>query len=276
MTTDRLAGKVAWVTGSSRGIGRVVANHLASLGAQVAIHGTTPTSTRAFNEANSLKEVAEEIASANDADVFSVHGDLTDQETVDNNYREIVDHFGPVDILINNAGGDIGNLGTSGPNAGKPIVNDAINVSLDDVRIILERNLMTCILVSKAVVPGMMERKSGWVVTIGSIAGLSGHPSEVVYSTAKAAVHEYTKCLASQMRPYGVRANVIAPGEILTPRFVASRPTNEDRKVYEGALTRYGWPEEVAKTVEFLVTADSSYISGQVLRVDGGAQIFPA
>lgn len=276
MTTDRLAGKVAWVTGSSRGIGRVVANHLASLGAHVAIHGTTPTSTRAFNEANSLKEVAEEIASANDADVFSVHGDLTDQETVDNNYREIVDHFGPVDILINNAGGDIGNLGTSGPNAGKPIVNDAINVSLDDVRIILERNLMTCILVSKAVVPGMMERKSGWVVTIGSIAGLSGHPSEVVYSTAKAAVHEYTKCLASQMRPYGVRANVIAPGEILTPRFVASRPTNEDRKVYEGALTRYGWPEEVAKTVEFLVTADSSYISGQVLRVDGGAQIFPA
>lgn len=276
MTTDRLAGKVAWVTGSSRGIGRVVANHLASLGAQVAIHGTTPTSTRAFNEANSLKEVAEEIAGANDADVFSVHGDLTDQETVDNNYREIVDHFGPVDILINNAGGDIGNLGTSGPNAGKPIVNDAINVSLDDVRIILERNLMTCILVSKAVVPGMMERKSGWVVTIGSIAGLSGHPSEVVYSTAKAAVHEYTKCLASQMRPYGVRANVIAPGEILTPRFVASRPTNEDRKVYEGALTRYGWPEEVAKTVEFLVTADSSYISGQVLRVDGGAQIFPA
>ena len=276
MTTDRLAGKVAWVTGSSRGIGRVVANHLASLGAQVAIHGTTPTSTRAFNEANSLKEVAEEIASANDADVFSVHGDLTDQETVDNNYREIVDHFGPVDILINNAGGDIGNLGTSGPNAGKPIVNDAINVSLDDVRIILERNLMTCILVSNAVVPGMMERKSGWVVTIGSIAGLSGHPSEVVYSTAKAAVHEYTKCLASQMRPYGVRANVIAPGEILTPRFVASRPTNEDRKVYEGALTRYGWPEEVAKTVEFLVTADSSYISGQVLRVDGGAQIFPA
>ena len=276
MTTDRLAGKVAWVTGSSRGIGRVVANHLASLGAQVAIHGTTPTSTRAFNEANSLKEVAEEIATANDADVFSVHGDLTDQETVDNNYREIVDHFGPVDILINNAGGDIGNLGTSGPNAGKPIVNDAINVSLDDVRIILERNLMTCILVSKAVVPGMMERKSGWVVTIGSIAGLSGHPSEVVYSTAKAAVHEYTKCLASQMRPYGVRANVIAPGEIITPRFVASRPTNEDRKVYEGALTRYGWPEEVAKTVEFLVTADSSYISGQVLRVDGGAQIFPA
>ena len=272
----RLNGKVAWVTGSSRGIGRVVADHLASLGAKVAVHGTTPTSTRAFEEANSLQEVADEIAKAHGADVLAVHGDLTNPATVQDNFREIVDRFGQVDILINNAGGDIGNLGTSGPNAGKPLVNDAIDVSLDDVRTILERNLMTCILVCKAAVPGMMERKSGWIVTIGSIAGLAGHRSEVVYGTAKAAVHEYTKCLASQMRPYGVYANIIAPGEIITPRFVASRPTRDERKVTEGPLTRYGWPEEVAKTVEFLVTSDSSYISGQVLRVDGGAQLFPA
>lgn len=122
----------------------------------------------------------------------------------------------------------------------------------------------------------MMERNSGWIVTIGSIAGLGGHGSEVIYGTAKAAVHEYTRCLAAQMRPHGVYANVIAPGEIITARFVASRPTRDERKVHEGALTRYGWPEEVAKTVEFLVTEDSSYITGQVLRIDGGAQLFPA
>ena len=117
---------------------------------------------------------------------------------------------------------------------------------------------MTCILVVKAVASGMMERNSGWIVTIGSIAGLSGHRSEVVYSTAKAAVHDYTKCLAAQLRPYGVYANVLAPGEIITPRFVASRPTNEERKVHSGSLTRYGWPMEVAKAVEFFVTTDSS------------------
>lgn len=276
MADKRLEGKIAWVTGSSRGIGRVVASHLADLGAKVAIHGTTPVSTRAFNEAESLAAVAEEISSAYGAEVVAVHGDLTDPEVVAGNYQEIIEKLGPVDILINNAGGDIGSTGTSGPNAGKPIVNDAIEVSLDDVRTIIERNLTTCILVCKAAVPSMMERQQGWVVTIGSIAGLTGHRSEVAYGTAKAAVHEYTKCLAAQMRPYGVYANVIAPGEIITPRFVASRPTREERKVTEGALTRYGWPMEVAKAVEFFVTADSSYVSGQVLRVDGGAQLFPA
>ena len=272
----RLEGKVAWVTGSSRGIGRVVAQHLADLGARVAIHGTTPTSTRAFNEADSLAQVAKEIGSSSGSNVHAVHGDLTDVDVVNANHEEIFAELGPVDILINNAGGDIGSSGTSGENAGKPLTNDAIEVSLEDVRTILERNLMTCILVCKAAVPGMMERKQGWVVSIGSIAGLSGHRSEVTYGTAKAAMHEYTRCLAAQMRPYGVYANVVAPGEIITPRFVASRPTRDDRKVESGPLTRYGWPTEVAKAVEFLVTSDSSYVSGQVLRVDGGAQLFPA
>ena len=272
----RLAGKVAWVTGSSRGIGRVVADHLAGLGAKVAVHGTTPVSTRAFNEADSLESVASAIAEANDADVLAVHGDLTDDATVKSLAAEIRERFGRIDILINNAGGDIGSQGTSGAKAGKPVENDAVNVSLEDVRTVLDRNLMTCILVCREVVPEMMERASGWVVTIGSIAGLGGHRSEVVYGTAKAAVHEYTRCLAAQLRPYGVYANVIAPGEIITARFEASRPTRDERKVHEGALTRYGWPDEVAKAVEFLVTPDSSYISGQILRIDGGAQLFPA
>ena len=276
MSKERLAGKVAWVTGSSRGIGRVVATHLAGLGAKVAIHGTTPTSTQAFNEANSLEAVAADIVEETGAEVLAVHGDLTDPDVVNGNYEEITNKLGVVDILINNAGGDIGSTGTSGPNAGKPITNDAIEVSLEDVHTILDRNLMTCILVCKAAVPAMMERNLGWVVTIGSIAGLSGHRSEVIYGTAKAAVHEYTRCLAAQMRPYGVYANVIAPGEIITPRFEASRPTRDERKVETGALTRYGWPQEVAKTVEFLVTSDSSYVTGQVLRVDGGAQIYPS
>ena len=272
----RLAGKVAWVTGSSRGIGRVVADHLASLGADVIVHGTTAVSTRAFNEADSLAAVAAEIEKAHGGDVFAVHGDLTSEQVVADLTAQIRDRFGRIDILINNAGGDIGSQGTSGERAGKPVVNDAIEVSMDDVRTVLERNLMTCILVCREVVPEMMQRNSGWIVTIGSIAGLSGHRSEVIYGTAKAAVHEYTRCLAAQLRPHGVYANVIAPGEIITARFVASRPTRDERKVHEGALTRYGWPEEVARCVEFLVTEDSSYITGQIFRIDGGAQLYPA
>ena len=272
----RLAGKVAWVTGSSRGIGRVVADHLAGLGARVVVHGTTPHSTRAFNEAESLDAVASAIAEAHGADVLAVHGDLTSEDTVREICASIRDRFGRIDILVNNAGGDIGAQGAMGEKAGKPVVNDALGVSVADVRTVLERNLLTCILVCREVAPEMMARGRGWIVTIGSIAGLGGHRSEVIYGTAKAAVHEYTRCLAAQLRPHGVYANVIAPGEIITARFVASRPTREERKTREGALTRYGWPEEVARTVEFLVTPDSSYISGQVLRVDGGAQLFPA
>ena len=276
MGEQRLAGKVAWVTGSSRGIGRVVADHLAALGAKVAIHGTTPTSTRAFDEAESLAAVAAEIGDAHGAEVAAVHGDLADPAVVADAVAQIRDQLGDIDILVNNAGGDIGAQGTSGERAGKPVENDALAVSLDDVRTVLERNLMTCVLVCREVVPAMVRRERGWIVTVGSIAGLSGHRSEVIYGTAKAAVHEYTRCLAAQMRPHGVYANVIAPGEIITPRFVASRPTREERKVREGALTRYGWPEEVARCVEFLVTEDSSYITGQVFRIDGGAQLFPA
>ncbi|MDA1298840.1 MAG: SDR family oxidoreductase [Proteobacteria bacterium] len=274
--SKRLDGKVAWVTGSSRGIGRVVASHLASLGASVAIHGTTPTSTRQLGEADSLDAVAKAIADEHGTDVLAVHGDLTAEDVVAGNVADIRARFGKIDILINNAGGDIGSKGVTAERAGKPIVNDAIEIPMHEVQTIVDRNLRTCILVTRAVVPEMMERKQGWVVTIGSIAGLSGHPSEVSYSVAKAAVHEYTRCLAAQMRPYGVYANVIAPGEIIVPRFEASRPTRDERKVRDGALTRYGWPEEIARVVEFFVTSDSSYISGQVLRVDGGAQLWPA
>ena len=274
--SKRLAGKVAWVTGSSRGIGRAVAAHLAELGADVAIHGTTPTSTQAFDEAESLDTVAKEIANDTGANVLAVHGDLTDPDVVENHVDSIRSHFGHIDILVNNAGGDIGTQGVTGENAGKPVANDAINVSLEDIRTVLDRNLMTCILPCREVAPEMVERKQGWIVNIGSIAGLSGHAREVVYGVSKAAVHEYTRCLAAQLRPDGVYVNAIAPGEIITARFVASRPTNEDRKVHDGALTRYGWPDEIARTVEFFVTNNSSYITGQILRVDGGAQLFPS
>ena len=276
MSERRLEGKTAWVTGSSRGIGRVIADHLASLGAKVAVHGTTPTSTRAFNEADSLEAVAKEIAGAHGSVVLPVSGDLTDADVVKGIGDQIRQEFGQIDILVNCAGGDIGAAGVTGENGGKPLSNEAVFIDLADVRSILDRNLMTCILCCRDVVPAMIDRKSGWVVNIGSIAGLSGAPWLSIYATAKAAVHEYTRCLAAQLRPVNVRANVIAPGGIITPRFEATRPVLESWKVKDGTQERFGWPMEIAKAVEFLVTEDSSYITGQVLRVDGGLQLWPA
>ena len=276
MSEKRLEDKVAWVTGSSRGIGRVIADHLAGLGAKVAVHGTTPTSTRAFNEADSLEAVAETIAAAHGGVVLPVSGDLTDAATVKRVTDQIRQEFGQIDILVNCAGGDIGAKGTMGENAGKPLINDAVFVALEDVRTILDRNVMTCILCCREVVPDMIARKAGWIVNIGSIAGLGGHPGEAIYSTAKAAVHEYTRCLAAQLRPDNVYANAVAPGPIITARFEASRPINQAMKLTDGTLQRYGWPMEIARAVEFFVTQDSSYVTGQVLRVDGGIQLWPA
>src|SRR5215472_2818050 len=107
-----LSGQVAWVTGSSRGLGRAIAAHLASLGAQVVVHGTTPTSTRAFDEADSLEAVAAEIASSHDVQTLAVHGDLSDPSTVDRLLGEIHSRFERIDILVHAAGGDIGAAGT--------------------------------------------------------------------------------------------------------------------------------------------------------------------
>jgi NAD(P)-dependent dehydrogenase (short-subunit alcohol dehydrogenase family) len=276
MKEKRLSGKIAWVTGSSRGIGRVIADHLSDLGAKVAVHGTSPTSTRAFNEADSLTAVAEAIAAAHGNTVLPVCGDLTDEATVKLVAEKIRKEFGRIDILVNCAGGDIGAQGTMGENAGKPKVNDAVFIAVKDIRTVLDRNLMTCILCCREVAPEMIARKEGWIVNIGSISGLSGHMQEAIYSTAKAAVHEYTRCLAAQLRLDNIRVNAVAPGPIITPRFEASRPIDKSRKLTDGTLERYGWPIEIAKAVEFLVTPDSSYVTGQVIRVDGGSQLFPA
>src|SRR4051794_29852376 len=155
---EALAGQGAWVTGSSRGIGRVIAAHLASMGGRVAVHGMSPTSTRAFDEGDSLESVARSIAVESGADVLAVHGDLADAPVVDRIVGEIHAGLGPIDILVACAGGDIGAAGTGGPNAGKPEPNDAVFISLADVHAVLDRNLLSCILVCRAVAPEMMRR----------------------------------------------------------------------------------------------------------------------
>lgn len=271
-----LAGRMAWVTGSSRGIGRVVAEHLASLGACVAIHGTTPASPRQLGEGGSLADEADKIARAHGVEVLPVHGDLTDPLAVTRIVSEIHAAFDRIDILVTVAGGDIGRRGVEAPNAGKPERNDAVGVSFEDYRVVLDRNLTTCFLCCKEVAPEMMARKAGRIITFGSMSALKGIPQSVVYSAAKAAVQQYTRCLAVQLRPYNITANCIAPGDILTARWKASRPVDPSLDLRDGTLERYGQPIEIARVVGFIASDAASYITGQVLRVDGGTQCWPA
>src|SRR5687768_2323443 len=129
-----LAGRTAWVTGSSRGIGRVIAAHLANLGCAVAVHGTTATSSRAFGEADSLAAVGQAIADEHGVAVVAVHGNVADEAEVARMATGIRAELGRIDILVNCAGGDIGAAGTGGPNGGKPDPNDAVFIPMDDVR----------------------------------------------------------------------------------------------------------------------------------------------
>jgi 3-oxoacyl-[acyl-carrier protein] reductase len=249
---------------------------LARCGANVVLHGSSATTPKLQGAGESLSAIASEIETVHGVETLHVCGDLTQSATVKALVSQIHERFGKIDILINNAGGDIGSKGVEAPKAGKPEHNDAVFINEEDLHIILNRNLMTCIHACREVAPEMIARKQGWIVNVGSIAGLAGNAESAIYATAKAAVHEYTRCLAAMLRPYGIHANVVAPGETVTERFKASRPIEDDKLSMTGSLERYGWPLEVAKTVEFLASSASSYITGQVIRVDGGRQIWPA
>lgn len=276
MDAKPLAGQAAWVTGSSRGLGRVIARRLAELGAAVAVHGTSATSARAFGEASSLEAVAREIAETTGARVVPVWGDLTDAAAVAEAVAAVRAALGRIDILVANAGGDIGVAGALGPRGGKPEPNDAVFIPVAEVRAVLDRNLLSCILTCRAVAPEMMARRAGRIVTVGSVAGLHGRAEGAIYATAKAAVHAYTRCLAVQLRPYNVTVNCVAPGGTLTARFVATGQADPEVLARGETLEGYGRPEHVARAVEFFVTEGGRHVSGQVLRVDGGAQTWPA
>lgn len=271
-----MQGKVAWVTGSSRGIGLAVARRLANSGATVIIHGSTHDSPGAFGDPTTLEDLAAGIAADSGSTVGWVAGDLTDADVAARLHDEIAAAHGSPDVLVTAAGGDIGSAGVRAAHAGKVIVDlDAIGLPDAEVRTILERNFLTCVNACKVAVPSMVENRRGWVVNIGSISALTGITGSAIYAAAKAAVHEYTRCLAAQVRDHGVHANVVAPGDTMTDRFRASRELDQARVEDEG-LGRYGNPDEIAAAVEFMVCPGSSYITGQVLRVDGGLQLFPA
>jgi 3-oxoacyl-[acyl-carrier protein] reductase len=271
-----LANQVAWVTGSSRGLGRVMATQLCRMGAKVAVHGTRPDSPQSFGEGESMDQVARDIAAEAGGETMPVWGDVTDEAEVKRMADLIRRWYGRIDILVTNAGGDIGAGGTGVGRGGRPSPDDCVNIPTADIRAVLDRNLLSCILCCREVAPELMARKAGRIITIGSIAGTFGREDGAIYAVAKAAVHEYTRCLAVQLRPYNVSVNCVAPGGTVTNRFLLIHDIDRAKLVEEGTLDRYGRPHELATVVAFLASDAGRFISGQVIRVDGGSQTWPA
>ena len=271
MTETSLKGQVALVTGASRGIGRAFAETLAKMGASIAVHGMRENGPAEYGEGTTLTDTAEAIGREFGVKTVRLLGDLTKMEDCARIVAETEKALGPIDILVHNAGGDIAAAG------GKPNPNDCVAIKEEDVRAVLDRNLLSTIFICQQVAPGMMQRKRGRIVTLGSIAGFIGRTEGAIYAVSKAGVAHYTRCLASQLRPYDVTVNSIAPGGTRTGRFIGTGQGSDPRRmVTEGTLDRVATVDEVARTVAIFAGPAGAFVTGQTLRVDGGGQLWPA
>ena len=264
-----LEGRVALVTGAGRGLGRAFAEHLARLGCKVGVHGMREAGPAEYGEGTTLTDAARAIGEAHGGCARRVLGDLTRSDEVARVVGEVEEGMGPIQILVHNAGGDIAARG------GKPDPNDTVFIKEEDMRAVIERNLIATILVCQEVAKRMMERKQGRILTISSTAAFLGRTNASIYGTAKAGVIHYTRCLADQLRPYDIAVNSLAPGDTRTGRFLGTRPVDPARMVEEGTLDRIALVDEVARVVELFAGPMGAFVSGQVLRVDGGRQCWP-
>jgi 3-oxoacyl-[acyl-carrier protein] reductase len=267
--TARLDGAVALITGSGRGLGRTIAERLALMGAAVAVHDINQDAPAQYGEEQSLDAVAEAIGRGGTR-TLGVTGDISDEQAVAAMVGRVERELGPISVLINCAGGDIGAAGT------KPVPNGALDISLTDTMAVIQRNFIGTMLMCRAVVPGMAQRRAGSVINFGSLNAHQAVSPEVVYGCMKAAIVQYTRCLALEMREPGVRVNVVSPGPTKSARFLATRETDPRMMLSGPSLDRYADPAEIASVVGFLASQEAGFISGQVIRIDGGVGLYAA
>lgn len=239
--------KVALVTGGSRGIGKACALELAKAGCDVVIN-------YAGNSEAAEKTVEELKALGSNASCYKF--DVSNQAEVDENIAKIIEQYGRIDVLLNNAG----------------ITRDDLFIRMDADKwnAVINTNLNSAFYVSKPVVKLMMKQRSGAIINTSSVIGLYGNPGQANYSAAKAGLIGFTKSLAKELGSRGIRVNAVCPGFIATD--MTKDLHNIDEYLKAIALRRLGEAEDIAKTVKFLAL-DADYITGQALEVDGGMLI---
>ena len=262
-----LKGKVAFITGSGRGLGRTIAERLMQMGADIVLHDISEEAPAKFGEIASLSALAE-LFTAGGSRAIAVTGDVSSSDAVTAMVARAQQQLGPVSILVNCAGGDIG------ANGDKPSPSTPTRFKLEDVMAVLDRNLIGTMLMCRAVAPGMAERHDGAIVNFGSLLAHQGAPVEIGYACAKAAIVHYTRSLAAELRTAGVRANAVSPGPTKTARFLATRTTDPQMMEEGPSLQRYATPAEIADAVAFLAGPQSRFVSGQVLRIDGAISLY--
>ncbi len=239
--------KVAVVTGASRGIGKACAIELAKAGYDVIVN-------YAGNEEAANKTVAE-IKETTKTNPVAMKFDVSNKEAVEEAIKEIIEKYGRIDVLVNNAG----------------ITRDGLFIRMgeDAWSSVINTNLSSAYYVSNPVVKIMMKQRSGAIVNMASVAGVYGNAGQANYSSAKAGLIGFTKSLAKELGSRGIRVNAVAPGFIQTDM---TKDLNTEKIIEHIPLKKLGTPEDVAKTVKFLAV-DAQYITGQVLGVDGGLVI---
>ncbi|MAD76124.1 MAG: 3-oxoacyl-ACP reductase [Rheinheimera sp.] len=238
-----LEGKVALVTGASRGIGKAIAEHLAALGAKVVGTATTEKGAAA---------ISAYLADKGQGMVLNV----TDTDSIEQCLSEIKNQFGEIDILINNAGITRDNL--------------LMRMKDDEWFDIIQTNLTSVFRLSKAVLRSMMKKRYGRIVTIGSVVGSMGNAGQTNYAAAKAGVLGFTKSLAREVASRGITVNAVSPGFIDTDMTKELSDEQKEAIFSQVPANRLGQPEEIAATVAFLVSAPAAYITGETIHVNGG------